>query len=87
MTDLISATRDYWHKLDQVEAAYQRGDLSVKEVDAEVHQLMAELGDARRQALRDTWASLQAFGRQQQETIAGAAAIAVLAAFWLINIS
>lgn len=87
ITDLIGATRDYWRKLDQVEAAYQQGDLSAEAVNVEVQQLMSELGAVRRQALRDFSASLQYFVRQQQDAIAGTAAIALLACLWLINVS
>ena len=71
MIDLLQATRDYWRKLDEVEAAYQRGELSVPEVDAQVHDLMAKLGASRRQAFKDLWASLQVTVTQQREAIAG----------------
>lgn len=81
--DLLSATRDYWRKLDAVEAAYKRGELSIEEVDAKVQALMTELGAARQRSLRAFWASLQYFVRQQRETLAGVAAIAVLAYVWL----
>ncbi|MEM6435934.1 MAG: hypothetical protein AAF773_19090 [Cyanobacteria bacterium P01_D01_bin.115] len=87
LTDLTSATRDYWRKLDAVEAAYQRGELSIQAVDAEVKQLMAELGAARRQALRDFWVTLQVFVGQQREAIAGTAAIMVLAYFWIATVA
>ena len=86
-TDLISATRSYWRKLDEVEAAFKRDELSIQEVNAEVKRLMTELGVARRRALRDGWAILQNFVRQQRETIAGTAAIAALAYFWITTVS
>ena len=86
-TDLISATRSYWRKLDEVEAAYKRDELSIQEVNAEVKRLMTELGVARRRALRDGWAILQNFVRQQRETIAGTAAIAALAYFWITTVA
>jgi hypothetical protein len=87
MFDLLGATRDYWKKLDQVEAAYQRGELSVTEVDAQIHQLMNELGVKRRQVFKDLWASLQATVLQQREAIAGTAAIGLLAYLWLANLA
>ena len=86
-TDLTEATRDYWKKLDAVEAAYQRDEMTLQEVDAEVQRLMTELGDARRRALKNFWASFQYFVRQQREAIAGTAAIAALAYIWLVNIA
>jgi hypothetical protein len=86
-TDLTEATRDYWKKLDAVEAAYKRDEMTLQEVDAEVQRLMTELGDARRRALKDVWASLQYFVSQQREAIAGTAAIAALAYMWLVNVA
>lgn len=82
--DLMGATRDYWRKLDAVEAAYKRDELTLAEVDAEVKALMAELGQARRKALRGVWAILQGFVQQQGEAVAGVAVIGVLAYVWLV---
>lgn len=84
LPDLIGATRDYWRKLDEVEAAYRRNELTAKEVDTEVKALMAELGQTRRQLFRDTWAITQTFINQQREAIAGVAALGVLAYVWLV---
>lgn len=85
--DLISATRRYWRQLDEVEAAYNRGDMPLPEVDAEVQRLMTELGTARRRAFRDLWASTQHFLQQQRDLIAGTAAIGVLAYLWIVTVS
>ncbi len=41
--NLFQATFDYWRKLDELEAAYQKGEIPLKEVDARVADLMAEL--------------------------------------------
>ena len=84
LPDLISATRDYWRKLDAVEAAYRRHELTAAEVNAEVKALMVELGQTRRQMLRDSWAIAQTFARQQGEALAGVAALGVLAYVWLV---
>lgn len=81
--DLMGATQDYWRKLDEVEAAYKRNELSLAEVDAEVKALMIELGQTRRKMLRDFWATFQVFVQQQRETLAGVAVIGVLAYVWL----
>lgn len=83
MFDLIEATRQYWRQLDAVEAAYKRNELSLQEVNAEVARLMQELGNARRQALRDFWARGQYFVAQQREAIAGTVALLVIAYAWL----
>ncbi len=84
LPDLIGATRDYWRKLDAVEAAYRRNELSAAEVNAEVKALMADLGQTRRQLLRDSWAIMQSFVNRQGEALAGVAALGVLAYLWLV---
>jgi hypothetical protein len=84
LPDLIGATRDYWRKLDAVEAAYRRHELTAAEVNAEVKALMVELGQTRRQMLRDSWAIVQTFARQQGDALAGVAALGVLAYVWLV---
>ena len=84
LPDLISATRDYWRKLDAVEAAYRRHELTAAEVNAEVKALMVELGQTRRQMLRDSWAIVQTCARQQGDALAGVAALGVLAYVWLV---
>ncbi|MGF1460650.1 MAG: hypothetical protein ACFBSG_16695 [Leptolyngbyaceae cyanobacterium] len=87
MLNLLQEARSYWRKLDEVEAAYQRGELSIQEVDTRVHQLMADLGQARRRALKDAWASLQVGISAQWETFAGTVAIGVLAVWWLTTVA
>ncbi|WP_204139424.1 hypothetical protein [Halomicronema sp. CCY15110] len=87
MFDLLAATRDYWKQLDHVEAAYHRGELSAQEVNTQVHDLMAELGDARRQAFKDVWASLQVTLSQQRDAIAGTVAVGLLAYLWLATLA
>jgi len=84
LPDLISATRDYWRKLDAVEAAYRRHELTATEVNTQVKALMVELGQTRRQMLRDFWAIAQTFARQQGDALAGVAALGVLAYVWLV---
>lgn len=84
LPDLIGATRDYWRQLDAVEAAYRRGELTPDQVNAQVKALMADLGKTRRQLLRDSWAILQNFGRQQGDALAGITALGALAYVWLV---
>jgi dienelactone hydrolase len=82
--DLIDATRDYWRKLDKIEAAYKRNELDLEEVDAQVHALMADLGQTRRRALREAWGILQAFLQRQGEAVAGFTVVGLLAYVWLV---
>lgn len=82
--DLLNETRAYWRKLDELEAAYQRGEVSLEEVDARVKTLMAELGQSRRQAFRALFASARQFWQQQPEVIFGVAFIGILAYTWVV---
>lgn len=86
LTDLLSATRDYWRQLDKVETAYKRNEMTLEEVDTEVQRLMVELGHHRSRALKDIWASLQHFAKQQSDVLAGTAMLGILAYVWLVNI-
>lgn len=81
--NLFEATRKYWRQLNELEAAYQRNEVSLNEVDARVEALMQELGRARRESLRIAWMGIQSFVQEQRETLAGAAAIGILAYVWL----
>jgi hypothetical protein len=80
---LIGATQDYWQKLDEIEDAYKRNELTPKEVDASVKALIAELGQSRRDALRDSGAIFQAFLQRQGDAVAGFVTIGGLAYVWL----
>ena len=35
--NLIQAIKEYWHKLDKLEAAYQQGEIFLEEVDSNPH--------------------------------------------------
>ncbi|ASC73086.1 hypothetical protein XM38_040480 [Halomicronema hongdechloris C2206] len=81
--NLIEATRRYWRQLDQIEAAYRSGELSAADVDAQVQQSMAELGQARRETLRLLGAGVQHLLSQSGDLLAGAVCISLLAYLWL----
>ena len=81
--DLLNETRAYWRKLDKLEAAYQRGEVPLEEVNAQVKDLMTELGRSRRQAFRALFANARQFWLQQPEVIFGVAFIGVLAYTWV----
>ena len=46
--NLMESTKEYWQKLDTLDAAYKRGEVSIEEVDVKVAQYMTELGQERR---------------------------------------
>jgi len=84
MPNLFQATQDYWQKLDALEAAYQRGDVSIEDVDGRVKELMKELGQERRAALRFFWSNLSRFWREQKETITATALVGMLTYAWIV---
>jgi len=81
--NLIEATRHYWRRLDQIEAAYGKGELSAADVEAQIQQAMAELGQSRRETLRLLRAGLQHRLNQSGDLLAGALCISLLAYLWL----
>lgn len=83
MIKLLEATQDYWRKLDRLEAAYHQGERSLEEVDAEVAELMAELGRKRREAWRVFLANLNTFFQDQQVTVLGLGVFSIIAYAWL----
>lgn len=83
--DLLEATQDYMKKLDALEAAYQRDEVSLEEVDARVKVLMTELGQSRRQAFSALAASLRHTLQTNREAVAGALGLGVLTYAWLIT--
>lgn len=82
--NLVEATNDYWRKLNELEAAYRRGDVSLEEVDAQVKVLMAELGQARRETLSYFFQGLRQTWEQQRELVLGATLLGVLTYGWLV---
>ncbi len=82
---LFEATKTYWRKLDELDAAYQQGKIPLQEVDAKVAELMADLAQERRTALTFTWQTLQQWLVNRRETVFGAA-IAVIAVYgWMLT--
>jgi hypothetical protein len=82
--NLIEATNDYWRKLNELDAAYQRGEVSLEEVDTRVAELMAELGQARHETFRYLWHGLRHLWNQQREAIVGTACLGALTYTWLV---
>ncbi len=83
--NLIEATKEYWRKLDELEAAYQQGEIPLEEVDAKVAELMAELAIERRAALTYLWQGWQHWLTTQRETFIGLAIVAVVTYAWVLT--
>ncbi len=82
--NLFQATQEYWRKLDALEAKYQRNEISIQEVDAQVEKLMAELGAERRRSLKVATDMLQNWLVTQKESLVGISAIALICYGWLL---
>ncbi|ELS04391.1 hypothetical protein Xen7305DRAFT_00041240 [Xenococcus sp. PCC 7305] len=83
--NLFQATQEYWRKLDELEAAYQKGMIPLEEVDAKVAELMAELGQERRATFAYLWHGWQNLLTTQRETIISLAILIVVTYAWLLN--
>ena len=81
--NLLDATKAYWRQLDELEAAYQQGEISLDEVDARVAELMAELGRERRAALAYVWYGLQHWLTGRKEPLISAAILVLATYAWL----
>ncbi len=83
--NLFQATQEYWRKLDELEKSYQQGEIPLKEVDARVAELMAELAQERRAAFAYLWHSGQHLLTTQRETLMGLAIVILVIYVWLLN--
>lgn len=83
--NLLEATKEYWRKLDELEAAYQQGEIPLEEVDARVAELMAELAIERRAALTYFWHRWQHRLMAQRETLIGLAILAFVTYAWVLT--
>jgi hypothetical protein len=81
--NLLEATQDYWRKLNELDAAYQRGEVSLPEVDARVKELMTELGQERRAALRLMFSNLGQFWQEHRELVLGLGLMGALTYAWI----
>lgn len=82
--NLLEATNEYWRKLNELEAAYQRGEVSLEEVDARVAILMAELGQERRATMRFLLDNVSRIWQEQREFVLGLGLIGVLTYSWIV---
>jgi hypothetical protein len=81
--NLLEATQEYWQKLDELEKAYQQGEISIEEVDNQVTFLMKELAQKRQNVISYLWESSQIWLNQQRETIGGLIFLGIVFYLWL----
>ncbi len=84
LPDLFEATKIYWRKLDNLEARYQRGEVSLEEVDAQVAKLMADLAEERRAIFVQIWRFLQNQLREQGDVILGFTSLILAVYLWFL---
>ena len=82
--NLIEATTTYWRKLDELEADYKCGNISAKDVDVRVKELMAELGVERRAAVRFFLSYLNRIWNEQREVVVGVGLLGILTYTWVV---
>jgi hypothetical protein len=85
LPNLLEATKEYWHKLDRLEAAYQQGEIPLEEVDARVAELMTELAQERRAAFIYFWHGWQHWLTAQRETLMGLAILVLVTYAWILT--
>ncbi len=81
--NLFEATKTYWRKLDELEAAYQQGKVSTEVVNETVAELMAELAQERRAAFTFVVQTGQHWLGQQKDTLLGLAIFAIAIYGWV----
>ena len=82
--NLLEDTKEYWCKLNELEAAYQKGEVSIEEVDARVKLLTTELSKSRQAALNYVLNSFYHLMNEQRETIVGIAVLGVISYAWAV---
>ncbi len=82
--NLLAATNEYWHKLNELDAAYQRGEVSLEEVNARVAKLMVELGQERCASVRFLVDNVSRIWNEQQELMVGLGIVGALTYAWIV---
>jgi hypothetical protein len=78
MINLIEETKDYWRKLEELENAYEKGEVSLEEVDTLVTQLMKDLGQKRQEALQGFFSAIATVLRDQPITVLGLSVVGIV---------
>lgn len=83
--NLFQATKEYWRQLDELEVAYQQGEIPLEQVDARVADLMAELAIERRATFTYFWRGCQHWMMTQKETIVGLVVLVLVTYAWALT--
>ncbi|MEM6611351.1 MAG: hypothetical protein AAF652_03680 [Cyanobacteria bacterium P01_C01_bin.72] len=83
--NLLQATKEYWRQLDELEIAYQQGEIHLEEVDARVADLIAELAAERRAAFSYFWHGCPYWVKTQKETVISLVILALITYAWMLT--
>ena len=83
--NLLQATKEYWRQLNELEVAYQQGEIPLEQVDARVAELMAELAMERRAAFTNFWQGCQHWMTTQKETVVGLVVLVLVTYAWVLT--
>lgn len=83
--NLLQATKEYWRQLDELEVAYQQGEILLEQVDARVADLMAELAIERRTAFNHFWRGCLHWMTTQKETVVGLVVLVLVTYAWALT--
>ncbi len=83
--NLLQATKEYWRQLDELEVAYQQGEIPLEQVDARVADLMAELAIKRRATFTYFWRGCQHWMMTQKETVVGLVVLVLVTYAWALT--
>lgn len=84
MMNPLKATNNHWQQLNELEAAYERGEVSMEEVDAKVERLITDLNQEHREVLSLIFNGLASVWHEQKDTIIGAGLLGVATYAWLV---
>jgi len=82
--NLLEATKEYWRNLNELDAEYQRGEVSLEEVNARVAKLMVGLGRERRASVRFLLDNVSRIWHEQKELVVGLGMVGALTYAWIV---
>jgi len=82
--NLLEATKEYWRNLNELDAEYQRGEVSLEEANARVARLDVELGQERRGSLRFSVDNVSRIWHEQKELVVGLGMVGALTYAWIV---
>ena len=82
--NLLEATKEYWRNLNELDTEYQRGEVSLEEVNARVAKLMVGLGRERRASVKFLLDNVSRIWHEQKELVVGLGMVCALTYAWIV---